>query len=83
VVATLLFEEDAMGTWHSQESNLITSLPHFDHKEAVDDDCGLPEHPIYSNYVKYLWKGHRRSGGIQAPNASIENTDTVDRREDI
>jgi len=55
-------------------------LPHFDHKERADDDCGLPEHPIFSNYPKYLWKGHKRSGGVQAPHASVENTGLVDRR---
>lgn len=69
-----------MSNWPAQESNSITLLPPFDHKEREDDDTGVPEHPIYSNYVKYLWKGHRRSGGVQAPNASVENTDTVERR---
>jgi hypothetical protein len=43
----------------------LTLLPPFEHKEPEDDDCGLPERPIYSNYVKYLWKSHTRSGGIQ------------------
>ena len=69
-----------MATWPAPDKHLITSLPHFDHKEPADDDCGLPEHPIFANYVKYLWKGHRRSGGIEAPNASIENTDNKDGR---
>lgn len=45
------------------------TLPHFDHMEAIDNDCGLPEHPIYANYAKYLWTSHRRSGGIQIVNA--------------
>jgi hypothetical protein len=38
------------------------TVPPFDHKEAEDDDTGPPEDPIYSNYVKYLWKSHTRSG---------------------
>lgn len=46
-------------------NNKLISLPPFDHKEAEDDDCGLPEHPIYSNYPKYLWTSHTRSGGFQ------------------
>ena len=37
----------------------------FDHKEPKDNDCGLPENPIFSNYSKYLWKSHVRSGGVQ------------------
>ena len=53
------------------ENNQLALLPPFEHKEPVDDDMGLPEHPIYSNYVKYLWKGHRRSGGPEIPQVSI------------
>lgn len=51
--------------WLSPTSSVITLLPRFEHKEAADDDTGLPEHPIYSNYSKYLWKAHRRSGGVE------------------
>ena len=47
------------------EDNKLTLLPPFEHKEPEDDDCGLPHHPIYSNYSKYLWTSHRRSGGVQ------------------
>ena len=47
----------------------------FKHSEPESDDCGLPENPIYSNYVKYLWKSHRRQGGVQSPNRSHLNTD--------
>lgn len=47
------------------ENNLLTLVPPFEHKEPEDDDLGMPEHPIYSNYTKYLWKGHRRSGGVE------------------
>lgn len=71
---------NAMDNGPASEDHSITSLPPFDHKESEDDDCRLPEHPIYANYVKYLWKGHTRSGGLQAPNASIENTDNSDGR---
>lgn len=42
-------------------------LPHFEHKEMKDNDCGLPNHPISSNYTKYLWNGHKRSGGVEVP----------------
>jgi hypothetical protein len=51
--------------WLSPASNRITLLPPFEHKEPIDDDTGLPKHPIYSNYTKYLWKPHRRSGGVE------------------
>lgn len=47
----------------------------FNHAEPKSDDCGLPENPIYSNYVKYLWKAHGRRGGAQAPNKFIPNND--------
>jgi hypothetical protein len=43
----------------------LTLLPPFAHKEAVDDDLGLPQHPIYSNFSKYLWTSHTKSGGVQ------------------
>lgn len=46
--------------------NQITLLPPFEHKEPADDDCGLPQHPIYSNYSKYLWTSHARTGGAEA-----------------
>ena len=39
------------------------------------DGTGLPESPIYSNYVKHLWKAHPRHGLVQSPNRSRENTD--------
>lgn len=41
-------------------------IPPFEHKEPVDDDCGVHEHPIYSNYSKYLWTSHTKSGGVQS-----------------
>jgi hypothetical protein len=40
-----------------------------------EDDLGLPEHPIYSNYSNRLWTAHTRHGGVQSPNRSRENTD--------
>ena len=51
------------------------TIPALDHKEPVDDDCGLPEDPIFSNFSKYLWKSHTRTGGVQSPKRSRENTD--------
>jgi hypothetical protein len=56
------------------ENNQLKLLPPFEHKEPPnEDDTGLPEHPIYSNYVKYLWKGHRRSGGPEVPQVSVRS----------
>ncbi|HEY0406464.1 MAG TPA: hypothetical protein VGC89_12105 [Pyrinomonadaceae bacterium] len=40
-----------------------------------DDDSGLPENPIYSNYSNRLWTAHTRHGARQSPNRSRENTD--------
>lgn len=56
------------------EKHKLTLLPPFDHKEPVDDDCGLPENPILSNYSKYLWTSHRRTGGW-TPGRSWESND--------
>ena len=55
------------------ENNQLTLIPPFEHKEPEDDDTGLPEHPIYTNYTKYMWKGHRRSGGPEMPQVSIKS----------
>lgn len=48
-------------------------IPAIEHKEAEDDDCGLPEDPIFSDYSKYLWKSHTRSGGVQRFTRRQEN----------
>lgn len=53
------------------ENNKLTLLPPFDHKEAEDDDCGLPEHPIFANYAKYLWTSHRKTGGVEIGKAKV------------
>ena len=42
---------------------------------AAQDDTGLPENPVYSNFSKHLWKPHARHGLAQSPNRSSENTD--------
>ena len=53
-------------TFYGTESNKITLLPPFEHKEKKDDDdLGLPPNRIYANYSKYLWTSHKRSGGVQ------------------
>lgn len=39
-------------------------IPPFEHKEPVDDDCGMPETPIANDYAKYLWTSHTKSGGV-------------------
>ena len=40
-------------------------IPALDHKESEDDDCGLPENPIFTNYSKYLWQGHSENRRIR------------------
>jgi len=52
------------------EDNKLTLLPPFAHKMPKDDDLGLPEHPIFSNYSKYLWTSHKRSGGVEVEEPS-------------
>jgi hypothetical protein len=42
---------------------------------SVEDDSGLPESPIFSNFSKHLWTTHARHGLVQSPNRSRENTD--------
>jgi hypothetical protein len=49
-------------------------IPSFDHKEPKDDDCGLPENPIFSNYSKYLWKGHGNNPRIRLLGRARKNT---------
>jgi hypothetical protein len=43
--------------------------------EVEESDLGPAESPIYSNYIKNLWKAHTRAGGVQSPRRSRENTD--------
>ena len=50
-------------------------IPPFDHKEPEDDDCGLPESPIFSNYAKYLWRRPNQSSRTRPLTESRENTD--------
>jgi hypothetical protein len=52
----------------------ISETSAFEHKEAVDDDCGLPQNPIYANYPKYLWK--RTHSGFH-PNESEQKSKTT------
>jgi hypothetical protein len=40
-----------------------------------EDDMGLPENPIYSDYSSRLWKSHARHGSVQSPRRSHLNTD--------
>lgn len=60
--ANTMFENDS---YYRTENNKLTLLPPFEHKEPADDDCGLPEDPIYTNYSKYMWTTHTRTGGVQ------------------
>ena len=50
-------------------------IPAFEHKEPEDDDCGLPENPIFSNYSKYLWQGHSENRRIRKNSAMPEYAD--------
>ena len=59
----------------SIQNHKLTLLPPFEHKEPVDDDCGLPEDPTFSNYAKYLWPSHTRTGGLRPSERSQENRD--------
>ena len=62
---------DTMDDLGAPDDNRITLLEPFPHKEPRDDDdCGLPKHPIYSNYSKYLWTSHTRTGGVEIPQVS-------------
>jgi hypothetical protein len=63
--------------YYGSEDNKLTLLPPFEHKEPLDDDCGLPNDPIYSNYSKYLWTSHTKSGGVQI--RGLDDTKPSDR----
>lgn len=39
-----------------------------------NDDVGLPESPIYSNFSKNLWQTRERHGLVRSPNRSREDT---------
>lgn len=67
-----LFEKDSR-----QPGELL--IRSFEHKEAEDDDCGLPENPIFSNYSKYLWKGHSENRRIRKNGRSPEKNDGNNR----
>ena len=45
--------------------------------KSDEDDLGLPQSPIYSNYANRLWKAHTntRHGLVQPPKRSRDNTD--------
>ena len=38
--------------------------------KSANDDQGLPESPIYSNFSKHLWTSHTRQARMQSPNSS-------------
>jgi hypothetical protein len=62
------------------EDNKLTLLPPFAHKMPKDDDLGLPEHPIFSNYSKYLWTSHKRTGGVEVEEPSLKQARQRRRR---
>ena len=43
--------------------------------KSDEDDTGLPESPVYSNFAKHLWTTHTRHGLVQAANRSHGKTD--------
>lgn len=43
--------------------------------KSVDDDQGLPESPIYSNFSKHLWTTHTRKGRVQSENRARATAD--------
>jgi hypothetical protein len=59
------------------ENNKSTDLtvPAFDHKEPEDEDCELPEVPIFSNFSKHLWQSHAKLGSVQSLKRARKNTD--------
>ena len=57
--------QNAKDSFDRTEDNMLTLLPPFEHKEPEDNDCGMPEHPIYADYSKYMWTSHKRSGGVE------------------
>lgn len=65
----------SMNSFGIIQNHKLTLIPPFDHKEPRDDDCGLPEHPIFSNYSKYLWTSHTRTGGVQITGSSRNDMD--------
>ena len=38
------------------------------HHEPKDDDLGIPESPIDTNYSKYLWTSRKRRNGTKRRN---------------
>jgi hypothetical protein len=45
------------------------------HHEPNEDDLGMPENPIDSNYSKYLWTTRKRRSGTQKRDRYREKTD--------
>ena len=65
--------EHLSDTNNTEFSDLL--IPSPEHTEPEDDDCGLPEDPIFSNYSKYLWKGHSENPRIRKNARLPENND--------
>jgi hypothetical protein len=42
--------------------------------KSDEDDMGLPENPVYSNFAKYLWHTRSQRGGAQSPSRSHGHT---------
>jgi hypothetical protein len=65
--------ENLPDTNNNEFGNLL--IPSVEHKEPENDDCGLPEDPVFSNYSKYLWKGHSENSRIRKNARLPENND--------
>jgi hypothetical protein len=45
------------------------------HHEPEDDDLGMPENPIDSDYSNYLWTSHKRKSGTPRRKIYRKKTD--------
>lgn len=49
------------------------SFSAIDQKNPDGGDCGLPAHPIFSNFSKDLWTAHKKTGGPSVYSLHREN----------
>lgn len=58
----------------NNDKSITPLIPAFDHRKPADDDCGLPENAIFSDYPQTLRRGNLRTGGIQRPKVDLKAT---------
>jgi anti-sigma B factor antagonist len=71
-------ESEAIESFTIKASEIKETPPAFVkeiHHKPDNNDLGLPESPIFSNYSDQLWTSHTKHGLVQSPNRSPENTD--------